>query len=53
MEETGHEHFLFLQDGASAYYANVVRNYLNVNLDGSWIGRRGAVEWPALHGHQT
>ena len=38
---------VFQQDGAPAHYARVVRNLLNEELDGRWIGRRGSVEWPA------
>ena len=38
---------LFQQDGASAHYANIVRDRLNDKLNGRWIGRRGAIEWPA------
>ena len=40
------EEFVFQQDGAPAYYANSVRNLLNENLPGRWIGRRGSIEWP-------
>lgn len=40
------EDFVFQQDGAPAHYSNDVRNYLNDKLNGSWIGRRGAIEWP-------
>ena len=31
---------------ANFYYANSVRNRLNEQLPGKWIGRRGPVEWP-------
>ena len=30
-----------------AHYANIVRNCLNDNLSGRWIGRRGSIELPA------
>lgn len=36
----------FQQDGAPPHYANICRNWLNLNLSGRWIGRRGSVEWP-------
>ena len=35
----------FMQDGAPAHYARVVREALVLNLQGRWIGRRGSVEW--------
>lgn len=38
---------MFQQDGAPPHYAIAVRNYLNENYPGRWIGRRGSVEWPA------
>jgi transposase len=37
----------FQQDGAPPHYATAVRNWLNVQFPDRWIGRRGAVEWPA------
>ena len=36
----------FQQDGVPPHYANICRNWLNLNLSGRWIGRRGSVEWP-------
>ena len=45
--EADFDEFIFQQDGAPAHYANSVRNLLNENLPGKWIGRRGAIEWPA------
>ena len=41
------EEIIFQQDGAPPHYANKVRNYLNEKLPGTWIGRRGSMEWPA------
>ena len=41
------DEIIFQQDGAPAHYANKVRNYLNSKLPGTWIGRRGSIEWPA------
>lgn len=37
----------FQQDGAPPHYAIEVRAYLNTVFPGRWIGRRGAIEWPA------
>lgn len=36
----------FQQDGAPPHYALIVREWLNTNLPGRWIGRRGPYEWP-------
>ena len=47
MSEKNHGDFTFQQDGASPHYSNIARNYLNEHLEGKWIGRRGAIEWPA------
>ena len=41
------ERIFFQQDGAPPHYAANVRNYLNTAFPGRWIGRRGAIEWPA------
>ena len=38
---------LFQQDGAPSHYATIVRNNLDENLTGRWIGRRGPIERPA------
>lgn len=35
------------QDGAPPHYGREVRQYLNNVFPRRWIGRRGAVEWPA------
>lgn len=35
------------QDGAPPHFGNNVRNALNEEFPGRWIGRRGSVEWPA------
>lgn len=37
----------FQQDGAPPHYAASVRQYLNLQYPGRWIGRRGPMEWPA------
>lgn len=37
----------YQQDGAPPHYARPVREYLNYAFPNRWIGRRGAVEWPA------
>lgn len=37
----------FQQDGASAHYATVVRQWLDQKFTDRWIGRRGPIEWPA------
>ena len=47
MLQDDHRNMVFMQDGAPAHYSNNVRNILNVELEGRWIGRRGPVEWPA------
>ena len=41
------EELVLQQDGAPAHYANKVRNFLNEKFPGTWIGRRGSIEWPA------
>lgn len=33
-------------DGAPPHYAAAVRNFLNENFNGRWIGRGGPVAWP-------
>lgn len=37
----------FQQDGASAHFALVVRNWIEQHFPNRWIGRRGPVEWAA------
>lgn len=37
----------YQQDGAPAHYTRPVRQYLDTVFPGRWIGRRGAIEWPA------
>ena len=37
----------FQQDGAPAHYATRVREWLDNNFTGRWIGRRGPIEFPA------
>ncbi|EFN72522.1 Transposable element Tc3 transposase, partial [Camponotus floridanus] len=36
----------FQQDGAAPHFAHIVRNFLNENYNGRWIGREGPVNWP-------
>ena len=38
---------IFMQDGAPPHYATLVRTFLNNELPGRWLGRRGPYEWPA------
>lgn len=42
----GNEEFYFQQDGAPPHYHRDVRAYLDDNLPGHWIGRRGPIEFP-------
>lgn len=37
----------FQQDGAPPHFGLDVRQHLNHVFPGKWIGRRGAIEWPA------
>lgn len=37
----------FQQDGAPPHYSLTVRNHLDNTFPNRWIGRRGAIEWPA------
>lgn len=37
---------IFQQDGAPPHYAVAVREYLNAEFPGRWIGRQGPFEWP-------
>lgn len=37
----------YQQDGAPPHFAVEVREYLNGVFPNRWIGRRGAIEWPA------
>ncbi|PSN36232.1 hypothetical protein C0J52_25369 [Blattella germanica] len=38
---------IFMQDGASPHFANVVRAWLDEKFPGRWLERRGPHEWPA------
>ena len=38
---------IFMQDGAPPQYARAVRQFLNDEIPGRWLGRRGPLEWPA------
>ena len=42
-----HRLLWFQQDGAPPHYLQGVRDYLNIVFPNRWIGRRGAIEWPA------
>jgi hypothetical protein len=42
----GNDQFYFQQDGAPPHFHQDVRAFLDENLPGQWIGRRGAVEFP-------
>ena len=37
----------FQQDGAPPHYAYCVREWLDSNFSGRWIGRRGPIDWPS------
>lgn len=39
-------HHLYQQDGASVHWSLAVREMLNTNLGGRWIGRSGPIAWP-------
>ncbi|UYV69624.1 hypothetical protein LAZ67_23000332 [Cordylochernes scorpioides] len=43
----GNDDFYFQLDGAPPHYHRDVRAYLDQNLSGQWIGRRGPIEFPA------
>ena len=38
---------IFQQDGAPPHYATAVRQFLNDEFPGRWLGRRGPLKWPA------
>ena len=38
---------IFQQGGAPPHYATAVRQFLNDEFPGRWLGRRGPLEWPA------
>lgn len=46
-EEFGEIAVTFQQDGAPPHYTRAVREFLDEHYPGHWIGRRGAIEWPA------
>ncbi|CAF1991725.1 unnamed protein product [Rotaria magnacalcarata] len=41
------ESFSFMHDRAPAHYASIVRDWLDEKFPARWIGRRGALDWPA------
>ena len=41
------EDLIFLQDGAPPHFAIVVREWLNAQFPGKWMGCRGSHEWTA------
>lgn len=40
------QNMILQMDGAPAHYGRNVRNWLNVNYPGRWIGRGGPFSWP-------
>ncbi|KAI8783316.1 solute carrier organic anion transporter family member 2B1 X3, partial [Biomphalaria glabrata] len=41
------DEFYFQQDGVPPHYHREVRAYLDHNVPGQWIGRRGPIKFPA------
>ena len=41
------QNMFFMQDGAPPHFFIPVRNYLNTNFPGRWIGRGSNMPWPA------
>jgi hypothetical protein len=41
------QNMYFMQDGAPAHFSLEVRNYLDNNFPGRWIGRGSQMPWPA------
>ena len=41
------DHVIFIEDGASTHYTNIVRDLLNNAFLGRWNRRRGPYDWPA------
>ena len=41
------DRMFFMQDGAPPHFARTVRSWLDEQLPGRWIGRRGSYDWPA------
>ena len=41
------DRLIFMQDGAPPHFSRDVQEWLNNNFTGRWIGRRGAIDWPA------
>ena len=41
------------QDGAPPHFAFIVREFLNLNFNERWIGRRGPFGWPPCSPDQT
>lgn len=46
LDESGDFPAFFQQDGAPPHYGTEVRQWLDQQFPGHWIGRRGPVEWP-------
>ena len=46
LNQRRNQNLLYQQDGAPAHYAVIVRELLNKELNGRWIGRGGHIEWP-------
>ena len=55
LKERPHRNLIYQQDGAPAHFSNIVKDALNENLKGRWIGRGSEMEWPPrspdLSGH--
>jgi hypothetical protein len=45
-ERYGNERFYYQKDGAPPHYHRNVRVYLDQNVPGHWIGRRGPIDFP-------
>jgi transposase len=41
------QEMFYMHDGAPSHYAQPVRHFLDKTFRNRWIGRRGAIEWPA------
>ena len=42
------EDLIFMQDGAPPHFAIVVREWLNAQFPGKWMGRRDSHKWPEV-----
>jgi hypothetical protein len=46
-EDNQEERIHFQQDGASPYYLEELREYLNTRFPGRWIRRAAPIAWPS------